>query len=152
MKRTIPSAVALLVLFALAPGAHAGGAACSLARAAGTYGISGTGTILGIGPAAFVTLATFDSGGAIRGKSTLNENGAISHRTLSGTYTVNHDCTGTTTFDEFDQSGSLVITLTADLVWEDGMSHLRFIVTSVVVPDGPSIPIVLSGDGKKLVP
>jgi len=31
------------------------------------------------------------------------------------------------------------------------MSHFRFIVTSVVVPNGPSIPIVLSGDGRKLV-
>lgn len=125
---------------------------CSLARAAGTYGVSDTGTIVGIGPIAVVSLATFDARGNISGKSTLSENGDISHRTASGTYTVNDDCTGTTTFGEFDQSGNLIITLTADLVWDDNMSQFRFIVTSVVAPDGPSVPVVLSGDGKRLAP
>jgi hypothetical protein len=125
---------------------------CSLARAAGSYGVSDSGTIVGIGPIAIVSLATLDAGGTISGKSTLSENGDIGQRTLSGTYTVNRDCTGTVTFGEFDQSGNLLITLTADLVWDDNMSQFRFIVTSVVVPSGPSIPTVLSGDGRKLVP
>ena len=166
MKRTFPvlmigATLAALVVLAptgkksisLVPAVHAQdqNSGCSLARAAGSYGVSDSGTIVGIGPIAIVSLATLDAGGAISGKSTLSENGNISQRTLSGTYTVNRDCTGTTTFGEFDQAGNLLITLTADLVWDDSMSHFRFVVTSVVVPDGPSIPIVLSGDGRKLV-
>lgn len=162
MALLVPGALAFLAAFAPAgkktasfvPVVHAQdqNSGCSLARAAGTYGVSDTGTIVGIGPIAVVSVATFDAGGTISGKSTLSENGDISRRRSSGTYTVNDDCTGTTTFGEFDQSGNLIITLTADLVWDDNMSQFRFIVTSVVAPDGPSIPVVLSGDGKRLAP
>src|SRR6516165_11827734 len=98
MKRTFPvlmigATLAALVVLAptgkksisLVPAVHAQDqhSGCSLARAAGSYGVSDSGTIVGIGPIAIVSLATLDTGGAITGKSTLSENGDISQRALT---------------------------------------------------------------------
>jgi hypothetical protein len=143
--------VATLVLGAAAP-AQAGDAACSFARAAGTYGVSDSGTVVGIGPRAAVALLTLDAAGNIKGKVTASLNGSVTHTTLSGTYTVNPDCTGTTSFGEFDQSGNLLITATVDLVWDANMREFRFIFTSTVLPDGTPLETVINGDARKLVP
>ena len=85
MKRTFPvlmigAALAAFVVLAptgkksifLVPAVHAQdqNSGCSLARAAGSYGVEDSGTILGIGPIAIVSLATLDAGGAISGEST----------------------------------------------------------------------------------
>lgn len=53
---------ATLVMSAAAT-AQVKGAACSLARAAGTYGVSDSGTIAGLGPRAAVGLLTLDAAG-----------------------------------------------------------------------------------------
>ena len=143
--------VATLVLSVAVP-AEAGDAACSLARAAGTYGVSDSGTVVGIGPRAAVALLTLDAAGNIKGKVTASLNGSVTDSTLSGTYTVNPDCTGTTSFGEFDQSGNLLITATVDLVWDANMREFRFLFTSTVLPDGASLATVINGDARKLVP
>src|ERR1700745_3385887 len=115
MKRNIAPTTLVIVFAAtlvlsVAVPAQAGDAACSLARAAGTYGVSDSGTVVGIGPRAAVALLTLDAAGNIKGTVTASLNGAVSSSRLSGTYTVNGDCTGTTTFGEYDQSGNLLIT------------------------------------------
>jgi len=143
-------AIALIVIAAAT--AQAGDTACSLARAAGTYGVSDSGTVVGIGPRAAVALLTLDAAGNIKGKVTASLNGSVTHSTLSGTFTVNPDCTGTTSFGEFDQSGNLLITATVDLVWDANMREFRFLFTSVVLPDGTSLATVINGDARKLVP
>jgi len=127
-------------------------AACSFARAAGTYGVSDSGTVVGIGPRASVDLLTLDAAGNIKGKVTASLNGSLTQSMLSGTYTVNPDCTGAASFSEFDQSGNLILTATADLVWDDNMREIRFIFTSVVLADGTPLATVISGDARKLVP
>ncbi len=148
----------LLIVFAatlvvsMAQTAQAVDAACSFARAAGTYGVSDSGTVVGIGPRATVALLTFDAAGNVKAKVTASLNGSVTKSTLSGTYTVNPDCTGTATFSEFDQSGNLVLTATVDAVWDDNMREARFIFTSVVLADGTPLATVISGDGRKLVP
>ena len=143
--------VATLVLSAAAP-AQAGDAACSFARAAGTYGVSDSGTVVGIGPRAAVALLTLDAAGNIKGKVTATLNGSVTDSTLSGTYTVNPDCTGTTTFGEFDQSGNLILTATVDLVRDANMRESRVIFTSVVLANGTSLATVINGDARKVVP
>jgi len=140
-----------VVLAALLPAAH--GQSCSLARAAGTYGVTNSGTVVGVGPRAAVGIITLDAAGNLtNGKATSSLNGSITDETFSGTYTVNADCTGTTTFDISDLSGNLLLTVAGDLAWDDNMRELRFIFTSAVLPDGTSLPIVITGDARKLMP
>ena len=146
--------VVLSVTFALtvADSAQAEDAVCSTARAAGTYGVSDSGTVVGIGPRAAVALLTLDAAGNIKGKVTASLNGSVTNGTLSGTFTVNPDCTGTTTFGEFDPSGNLMITATVALVWDNNMREFRFLFISAVLPDQTALATVISGDAVKIVP
>jgi hypothetical protein len=151
-RTALASIFAVALVVSMAEPAHAGGPPCSLARAAGTYGVSDSGTVVGVGPRATVALLTFEAAGNVKAKVTASLNGSVTKSTLSGTYTVNPDCTGTATFSEFDQSGNLVLTATVDAVWDDNMREARFIFTSVVLADGTPLATVISGDGRKLVP
>ncbi len=128
------------------------GNACSFARAAGKYGTSDSGTVVGVGPRAADALLTLDTAGNIGGPVTASLNGSVTHSTLSGTYTVNRDCTGNATFSEFDLSGNLILTATVDFVWVNNMREILFIFTSVKLGNGTSLPIVINGNAKKLVP
>jgi hypothetical protein len=128
------------------------GNSCSFARAAGKYGTSDSGTVVGIGPRAADALLTLDAAGNIGGPVTASLNGSVAHSTLSGTYTVNRDCTGSATFSEFDQSGNLIITATVDFVWVNNMRELLFIFTSATLANGTPLATVINGTAKKLVP
>ena len=138
------------VLATLLPAAY--GQSCSLAGAAGSYGLTDSGTVVGVGPRAGLALLTLDAAGNINGKVTASLNGSVTHTTLSGTYTVKPDCTGKTAFSEFDPSGNLVLTATVDLVWDDNMQEIRFIFTSVVLPNGTALAIAINGDARKTDP
>ena len=157
MKHHIAPVTLMIVLvatFALSMPAlaQAGDSACSFARAAGTYGVSDSGTVIGIGPRAALALLTLDTAGNINGKVTSSLNGNVTKGTLSGTYTVNPDCTGTTTFGEFDASGNPIVTATVDLVWDANMREFRFIFDSAALVNGPSLFTVINGEARKLVP
>lgn len=161
MKRPIlkhsMSRTALVIVFAatiaisMAATAQAGNA-CSFARAAGTYGTSDSGTVVGIGPRAADALLTLDTTGNIGGPVTASLNGSVTHSTLSGTYTVNRDCTGKASFSELDRSGNLILTATVDFVWVDNMREILFIFTSATLADGTPLGIVINGNARKLVP
>ncbi len=159
MKRTIAPTtlvivfVAMLVL-SMAATAQAESSACSLARAAGTYGFTDNGTVVGVGPRIAVGIFTLDAAGNVKnGKATSSLNGTVTAETFSGTYTVNSDCTGTFNNVQLrDLSGNLLLTITADLTWDDNMRELRAIFTSATLPDGTSLLTVISADGRKMVP
>lgn len=140
---------AVLLTF-LAPSAYATN--CSMATAAGTYGLSDSGTIIGIGPRAAVGEATFDAAGNVNGTLTASLNGQVAKTILSGTYTVSSDCTGTVAFSEFDLSENLILSATADLVWDNNMREIRFLFTSVVLANGTPLATAVNGDARKLVP
>lgn len=74
------------------------GDACSNTTVKGTYGFTGTGTVLGIGPASSVGLFTAGEDGNITGSQTRSFNGDIAQETFTGTYTVRPDCTGSASF------------------------------------------------------
>ena len=153
MSRTgVAIVFAVVVIVSLTATAQAGDAACSAVRAAGTYGVSDSGTVVGIGSRAAVALLTLDAAGNIKGKVTASLNGSVTNGTLSGTFTVNPDCTGTTTFGEFDPSGNLMITATVALVWDNNMREFRFLFISAVLPDQTALATVISGDAVKIVP
>jgi hypothetical protein len=71
---------------------------CSSQTIRGSYGISTTGSILFGGPVGLVAdvgVVTFDGNSGASQTSTVSLNGTIIHRSsLSGSYTVNPDCTG----------------------------------------------------------
>lgn len=144
----IISFVALLT--GLAPAAHA--AKCSTATAAGTYGFSDSGTVVGVGPRAAVGQLTLDAAGNIKGTVIASLNGSVGTNGVSGTYAVNPDCTGTVNFGEFDQSGNLILTAMVDLVWDDNMREIRFLFTSIVLANGTPLATAINGEARKLVP
>src|SRR5260370_42092532 len=49
------------------------------------------------GPWGEIAVEHFDGAGAFSGKATVNVGGAVLSGTVTGTYTVNSDCTGTKT-------------------------------------------------------
>ena len=154
MKRNIVTNAVVAIVFALAlvslvPSAH--GQQCSLALAAGKYGFTDSGRVVGIGPRAADALLTLDSAGNIGGPVTASLNGSVTHSTLSGTYTVNRDCTGTASFSEVDQSGN-AITATVDFVWVDNMREILFIFTSATLANGTPLGTVINGNARKVVP
>jgi hypothetical protein len=138
MKLLVACTVAVMT-FAAAPQAlQATGARCPLQNATlhGTYLVAGSGTIVGLGPVSAVGEVTFDGQGNSTATYTVSVNGTI-HKgvTVTGTYTVNLDCTATHA--------------------ESDGSHYNYVVT----PDGNKVwwietdaGVVLSGTEVRLQP
>ena len=82
---------AVLLLTTVKP-AHAAGT-CSLARAAGSWSLTDTGTVIGVGPRVAVGVFKLDASGNLTdGVAASSLNGNVASETFSGTYTVNPDC------------------------------------------------------------
>lgn len=142
--------IALVSVASIVPSAY--GQHCSFAQAAGHYAFSDSGTVINVGPRAAVGLLTFDAIGQINGQVTASLDGDVSQTTLSGTYTVNPNCSGTATFAELDQNGNPVLTATVAITWNSNMAEARFLFTSVVLANGSSLATAINGDARKLVP
>jgi hypothetical protein len=151
-RRIVPPALLIVVAtFGLTVAATAQ-ARCSLARAAGTYGFSSSGTVVGIGPRVSAGIITLDAAGNATGKATSSLNGTIGGETFSGTYTVSSDCRATLTAEIRDLSGNLLLTVSQDGVWDDNMREIRGIFTSATLPDGTLLMTVISIEARKMVP
>jgi len=75
-----------------------GKAACTLAGLKGTFGIQSSGTFLGVGSVAFDGVFTLDGSGKVSGIESGSLDGAIfTRQSVSGSYTVASNCTGTMT-------------------------------------------------------
>jgi hypothetical protein len=64
---------------------------------------------------------------------------------------VNPDCTGTDTIQVFE-SGILVRTTTLHVVYDDNGQEARAVFTSLVLPDGTSLPSIITIEARKLFP
>lgn len=80
------------------------GSGCSLSSLKGSYALDRQGTlvasILGLpapAPWGEVAFEDFNGAGTFSGKATVNVGGAVVNGTVTGTYTVSSDCTGTKT-------------------------------------------------------
>jgi hypothetical protein len=129
--------------------AQAGTQKCTLATVAGTYGLTTTGSIPGIGPVSAVGLVTIDKSGNLSGSQTRSLNGSIADETFTGTVTVNLDCTGTDEIQVF-QDGVLVRTSTLNVVYDDNGRSARAIFSSIVLPDGTQLPSILTIDVRRV--
>ena len=125
------------------------GSSCSLARAAGNWSFSDTGTVIGVGPRVAAGIWTLDeAGNVLNGVATSSLNGAIADETFFGTYTINSNCTGTISVQIF-QSSTQILTVTGNLAFDDRMNELRGIFTSAVVPNGPSLSTAIAVEARK---
>jgi hypothetical protein len=128
---------------------------CTNASVAGTWGTILTGTQIpatGAVPFASVNRTTYDFAGNFWGSQTRSSNGTVSRVTYVGTYTLNSDCTGKKTVRAYDKSGNLLNTAEEDFVLVRNAKELFEIFTSVTLPNGTSVPVVISGHSIKLFP
>ena len=145
--KTTKLLVTVMALFAMVPGLHA---ACSKAGVEGKWGFSTNGSIPAIGPVAATGLFNQDISGNITGSQTRSLNGDIADETFTGTATVNSDCSGTDTIQVFE-NGSLVRTTTLHVVYDDDAREARAVLTSLVLPDGTSLPTIITIEARRVI-
>ena len=101
IAKTFAIAAVTALALGLAPTAKADDKGCSNATLIGTFGFTSSGFITAppavAGPFAGVGTQTFDGNGTTTATATQSQNGNIRQVTITGTYTVNPDCTGTLT-------------------------------------------------------
>jgi hypothetical protein len=130
------------------------GRSCSLATVAGNYGFTITGTLIlptGGVPVGAIGRATFGADGSFSATESRSLGGSVAQETIAGTVTVNPDCTGKLTAQVFE-SGQLVRTSGFDLVFDDNAREGRALQTSLVLPDGTSVPNVITVETRKISP
>jgi hypothetical protein len=128
--------------------------ACSNASVAGKWGYTYTGTVIlptGGVPVAAVGRFTLDAAGNLSGAQTRSNGGISSQETISAKVTVNADCTGTGSFNVY-QSGQLVRTAVLALVFDDGARELRAIFESLTLVNGPTLPVVITVQARRISP
>jgi hypothetical protein len=152
MSRTMLGTIFIAVLISLAPAAQAHNRSCSQAGVAGDWGYTYTGSIIlptGAIPAAAVGSFSLDAQGNISGTQTRSVAGSTAVETIKGTGSVNHDCTATYTVDVYDGTGNLLRTAVLAGVFVDQERELRAIFASLVLPNGASLPPVITINAKK---
>jgi hypothetical protein len=158
MKRNIARTI-LIVFFAtlftsMVPAAWADDS-CSTAKAAGNWGATLSGTLLlPTGPvlAAAVIRATIDAqGNIVSATEARNVGGGFANETLTGSWTVNSDCTGTITAHIYE-NGQLLRTSVLAIVFDDNLREFRMVQESLTLPDGTTIPVVITAQGRKITP
>jgi hypothetical protein len=150
--RTLLFTMAAAVL-ALAP-LQAQAGQCSNASTAGTWDYTYTGTIFtpsGPLPTGSVGHFVQDKAGNVSGSQARSVAGSSGIEDISGSVTVNSDCTATATIDVL-VNGQLQRTATLALVYDSNRNHARMIFQSLTLPNGTNIPVVLTIDANKLFP
>jgi hypothetical protein len=156
MKLKIAQATLVITVAALcisfATAAQAGDT-CSNAKAAGTWEFSLDGTLFVPNPVpgAAAGRVSIDRAGNISGTEARNVGGGFAYETLTGSLTVNSDCTGSFTANIYE-SGVLVRTSVVAVVFFDNSNKIRGIQQSLTLPDGTPIPVVISLEANKLFP
>jgi len=139
---------------ALAP-LQANAAHCSTSSTAGLWAYTYTGTLYdpvnGPLPGASVGHYQQDAAGNIKGSQTRSVAGLSAVEDISGTLTVNRDCTGTANINVFIE-GVLQRSAVIAVVYDSNLNHARYIFESVTLPDGTNIPVVLTIDGNRQIP
>jgi hypothetical protein len=127
---------------------------CSNAKAAGNWGLTLTGTLLlptGPVPGAAVGRVRIDADGNVSGTEARNVGGGFANETLTGSLTVNSDCTATLTVNIYE-SGVLVRTSVLAAVFVDNSRKILMVQESLTLPDGTTIPVVITVEAIRLFP
>jgi hypothetical protein len=70
--------------------------------------------------------------------------------TITGTPTVNRDCTISLVANVHESSGNLVRTSTLPGVLVGNGKHIRAVFETVVLPNGPNLPSVLTIEAERI--
>jgi hypothetical protein len=156
MKNHIAFALLVLtvaVTAVLAP-VEAWASPCNLANTAGNWDYTYTGTIFTLNgplPAAAVGHFHQDSAGKISGSQTRSVAGNAAAEDISGTISVNSDCTATATVNVL-VNGELQRTAVLQGVLDNNRNHGRDIFQSLTLADGTNVPVVLTADLSRITP
>src|SRR5579864_9335971 len=117
---TVTMAAVTALALGIAPTAKADDKGCSNATLRGTFAYTSTGFITAppafAGPFAETGTQSFDGRGGTTAAVTSSQNGNILPLTITGSYTVNPDCTGTMTL----QVSPIAVTVDVFFVIDDG--------------------------------
>ena len=145
--------LAFVFSVALAP-LQAEASHCSTAAAAGKWAYTYTGTIFTPnGPLAAASVGHFvaDAAGNISGSQARSVAGSPGTEDISGTVSVNTDCTATATIDVL-VNGQVQRTAVLAAVYDNNMNQARAIFQSLTLPDGTNVPVVITIDYTRLFP
>ena len=122
-------------------------ATCSQASVAGNWAYTYNGTVFVPNPlpVAAVGRAHLDSSGNVAGNQTHTLAGQTEVEDISGTYTVNKDCTGSMTVN-VSLNGQLLRTAILNVAYDTDVNHARMIFTSLTLADGTNLPAVITTD------
>ena len=148
------SAIAVIGLVVFLTTLPARAANCSAAKGAGSYSFTTNGVLLtpGAVPVASVGEFSADANGNFSGQQTRNIGGQIAAETLTGSATINRDCSASYTVNVFE-AGTLVRTTTLAAQWDDNMNEEDGMFTSVVLkPSDTAVGSVVTLHAKRQVP
>lgn len=153
MNRMIKAGGCLGILMAaiLAVPSRSEAHGCSMLNAAGKYGFTLTGVLItstGAVPAAAVGKAIVDTSGHVTGGESRSVGGGYAEETLTGTLTLDNDCTGTMTL-EFFEAGTLVRTSVLSVVFVNNLTELQMVQKSLTLPNGAAVPVVITAVAKR---
>jgi hypothetical protein len=154
VREMLVPACLTLILGVISPRLQAQASHCSTAGAAGKWAYTYTGTIFipsGPVPAASVGRFTEDASGNLTGSQTRSVAGSSGVEDISGTISVNRDCTATATISVY-VNGQLQRTAVLAVVFDTHMNHARGIFESLVLPNGTNVPVVITSDNSKMFP
>jgi hypothetical protein len=130
------------LFISMAPTVQAQDNSCSTAKVAGDWGFTLSGTILlptGPVPVAGVVRASVDAqGNATTATESRSVGGGFANETLTASWTVNSDCTGTLTVNAFE-SGGLVRISVLSLVFVDNMREVLMVQQVVITASGKRV-------------
>jgi hypothetical protein len=133
-----------------APAARAG--QCSLAGSAGKYGFTLNGVVItpnGPVPIAAVGKAILDASGTVGGTEARSVGGGYADESFTGTYTVNADCTGTTTL-QFFENGNLVRISVLSIVFDNNQREIRMVQKSLTLPNNVVLPAIITVEARRM--
>jgi len=157
MKRNLAVAMFVATLFATlnagpTPARAMEGGGCSVASVAGDYGFTYNGTAIlptGTVPVAAVGNYSTDAAGNFVGTEINSLGGTAAFQTILGNITVNRDCSATLVAKVY-QAGTLVRTSFVHLQYDNNARDTRIIFQKVVLPDGSTLPVVITGDSRRV--
>ena len=135
---------------ALAMPAQAG--QCSTAKGAGSYAFTLSGSLVlptGPVPIAAVGRADLKADGTVSGTEARNVGGQYADETFTGTFSINADCTGTTTINFYEQ-GQLVRISVLSTIQDDDNNEIRMVQKSLTLPNGEALPAILTVDARRI--
>jgi len=127
---------------------------CSTAKAAGDWAYTYTGSIMtqsGLLPAAAVGRFHQDAAGNVSGSQTRSVAGNSAAEDISGTVTVNADCTAVGSISVL-VNGELQRTAVFAGVYDTNMNHARDIFQSLTLANGTNVSVVLTSDISRIFP